>query len=85
MANTIPQIAATNQHFLELEAAMAKAVFSKEFRWRRPKVNLAFWIYPSDDPQTFPRDVVDAAIEAGCAEIVPPKRNVKAKGPNKGK
>lgn len=50
-----------------------KAVFSREFHWRRPKSGLGFGARASDEPQTFPRDFIDAAVKAGAAEIVSSK------------
>lgn len=64
---------------------MAKAVFHKEFRYRVKGKNLAFWIKAEPEQQSFPKYVIEAAVEAGCAEIVPPKRQVsKATGPQSG-
>ena len=64
---------------------MAKAIFHSEFRLRVQGKNLSFWIYPSDEPQSFPRYVIDAAVKAGVAEIVLPKRmDDTATGPKSG-
>lgn len=54
---------------------MATAIFSKPFRFdRRPRQALCFEIKASEQPQSLPRDVVEAAIAAGAATPVPKKR-----------
>lgn len=47
-----------------------KAIYNRQWSWRRPKKNVAFLIQPADEPQNFPRDVTLAAIEAGAAVAV---------------
>lgn len=53
---------------------MAWAVFLEKFRFdRRPKAAVAFEIQATDNPQRWPRDVIDAAVAAGKAvEVKPP-------------
>jgi hypothetical protein len=47
---------------------MAWAIFTRRFLFdRRPKYAVAFDIKPKPDPQSWPRDVVEAAITAGAA------------------
>lgn len=63
---------------------MAWAVFHEEFRWDRPKSPVSFWIKPKAEPQSYPRDVIEAAIAAGKAEAHPSptaaqKRSLKAR------
>jgi hypothetical protein len=51
---------------------MATAIFIERFQFdRRPKQAIAFDIAPSPTPQSYPQDVVDAAIAAGKAKRVP--------------
>lgn len=51
--------------------APTKAVFSAVFHWSRPKSRYGFAAQPGDEPQSFPRDFIDAAIKAGVAQAVP--------------
>ena len=57
---------------------MAKAIFHRDFEFRRPRKNFAKSVKAHPEPQTLPKDVVDAAVAAGAAEIVEPKRKRKA-------
>lgn len=50
---------------------MAKAIFTREFHWRRPGSRYGFGAQPSEAAQSFPRDFVAAAVAAGAAEEVP--------------
>lgn len=61
---------------------MAKAIFDRRFDFRRPGTRLAFTALPSEQPQSFPEDVISAAVKAGAAKRVPPKRAKRAEGPN---
>jgi hypothetical protein len=55
---------------------MAWAIFTRRFLFdRRPKFAVAFDIKPKAEPQSWPRDVIEAAIEAGAA-----KRSRKTRG-----
>lgn len=54
-----------------------RAVFVREFHWGRPGSNIGFGAFAADEPQTFPRDFIAAAIEAGAAVPVPVKRQPK--------
>lgn len=56
---------------------MAKAIFKHEFHWGREKENIGFAAYPSEEPQTFPRDFIEAAVKAGAATEVSQKRKPK--------
>lgn len=57
---------------------MAKAIFQREFHWRRAGhkkwLGVGFGARPSPAPQHFPRDFIDAAVAAGAAEAVPLRR-----------
>ena len=53
---------------------MAKAIFHREFHWSRPNSRLGFGARPKEEPQTFPRDFIAAAVKAGAATEVPPRR-----------
>lgn len=53
-----------------------KAIFTKEFNYTARKANAGWKVKPSEKPQTFPRELIEAAIAAGCAHEVP-KENVK--------
>ncbi|MHB2265036.1 hypothetical protein [Aliihoeflea sp. PC F10.4] len=50
--------------------AMAWAIFSTEFNWRRPRSIYSFNAKASVDPQERPRDFIEAAVTAGAAEEV---------------
>lgn len=54
---------------------MAKAIFSQEFNYSSRKRNAGWSVKPSAKAQYFPRELVDAAVKAGCAvEVVPRNR-----------
>lgn len=51
---------------------MAKAIFTGEFHYTSRKTNAGWSVYPSPDPQHFPRELIDAAVAAGrAAEVLP--------------
>ena len=50
-----------------------KAVFTREFHWRRPNSRLGFGAKASPEPQQFPADFIEAAVTAGAA-FIPAKR-----------
>lgn len=54
-----------------------KAIFHHDFHWGRKKSNIGFAAYASPNPQTFPRDFIEAAIKANCATKHPNKRKVR--------
>ena len=62
-----------------MEVPMTKAVFTAEFHWGREKSNIGFAAYPKPEPQTFPRDFIDAAIAAGAAKKVAGRTKTKQK------
>lgn len=50
-----------------------KAIFNREFNFT-PKGRGKSWnVKPSNEPQTRPKEVIDAAVKAGAATIVAPK------------
>lgn len=51
-----------------------KAVFTKEFHYTSRTRNAGWSAYPDEKPQTFPREFIEAAIAAGCAEPEPAKK-----------
>lgn len=51
-----------------------KAIFHREFHYTSRKFNAGWSAKPCLDPQLFPREFIEAAIRAGCATEVPPKR-----------
>lgn len=51
-----------------------KAIFLREFHWGRPNSPLGFGAKASPEPQDFPRDFIAAAIKAGAAVPVKPRR-----------
>lgn len=60
--------------------AITKAIFLREFHWSRPNSPLGFGARPSPEPQSFPRDFIEAAIKAGAAIPAPkPAPNRKRK------
>ena len=60
---------------------MAKAIFTGEFHYSSRKTNAGWSIYPSPEPQYFPREVIDAAVKAGRAtEVLPSKAKKAGKG-----
>lgn len=58
---------------------MAWAVFTEQFHYdRRPRQAIAFVVKAKDEPQNYPRDLVDAAVAAGKARETKPPRKSKA-------
>lgn len=49
---------------------MPWAVFTRDFRFDRPKSKFCFDITASPEPQLKPRDIVAAAVAAGAAYLV---------------
>ncbi|WP_084621067.1 hypothetical protein [Paracoccus aminophilus] len=51
---------------------MAKAIFHGEFHYSSRIRNAGWSVYPSPEPQYFPRELIDAAVAAGRAtEVLP--------------
>lgn len=53
---------------------MAKAIFEREFHYSSRTTNAGWSAEPSPDPQTFPREFIDAAVNAGAVTEVKPTR-----------
>ncbi|MEO8531016.1 MAG: hypothetical protein ABI459_07320 [Deltaproteobacteria bacterium] len=53
---------------------MAKAIFHKRFNYSRLKPDMGWAVKASAEPQSFPEDLVAAAVAAGCAKRVPKRR-----------
>lgn len=51
-----------------------RALFLREFHWRRPESAIGFGAKPLRRPQTFPRDFIAAAIRSGAAIPVQKRR-----------
>lgn len=59
---------------------MAKAIFTGEFHYTSMTRNAGWSAYPSDEPQFYPREFIDAAVAAGRAtEVLPSVRKGRAK------
>lgn len=55
---------------------MPKAIFSCEFNFdKRPKEGVCICVQPSDRPQDWPQDLIDAAIAAGAATLPKVKKS----------
>ncbi len=57
---------------------MPRAIFSEPFNFSSRTSNAGWAVKPSAEPQTFPRELIDAAVDAGVAEIVKPSRQGKS-------
>lgn len=53
-----------------------RALFLREFHWRRPKASVGFGAKAKPTPQTFPRDFISAAIRAGAA--IPVRKKIQS-------
>lgn len=53
---------------------MAKAIFTGEFNYSSRKRNAGWSVKPSPKPQSFPQELIDAAVAAGKATPVNPAR-----------
>ncbi len=58
---------------------MAKAVFHEPFNFSSRKRNVGWGVKASEAPQTFPEELVAAAVAAGAATRVPPRRKAKSR------
>lgn len=50
-----------------------KAIFRRDFRFTSRRRNAGWHVQTSDSPQSFPSELIEAAVAAGAAEIVAPK------------
>lgn len=46
---------------------MATAIFHSDFNYSSRKTNAGWSVRASKEPQTFPRELIDAAVRAGVA------------------
>ena len=53
-----------------------KAIFTREFHWRRPNSRFGFGAKAKPEPQQFPQDFIMAAVTAGAA-FIPARRRTK--------
>lgn len=58
-----------------------KAIFHREFRYSSRRRNAGWHVRATDEPQNLPREVIEAAVVAGAAEVVPPRRSKPEKTP----
>jgi len=58
---------------------MARAIFHKVFNFTDTKNGIGWRVKPADEPQTYPKRVIDAAVKAGAAKPVTTKRVKSAK------
>ena len=64
---------------------MAKAIFHGEFHYTSRIRNAGWSVYPSPEPQYFPRELIDAAVAAGRAtEVLPNVAKTAGKGRKSG-
>lgn len=64
---------------------MAKAIFHGAFHYSSRKTNAGWSVYPSPEPQYFPRELIDAAVKAGRAtEVLPVTAKAARKGQKSG-
>lgn len=59
---------------------MATAIFHKAFNFSSRKRNAGWSIKASTSAQSFPQEVIDAAIKAGAAKLPPKGTTQKADG-----
>ena len=62
-------------------AETTKAIFKKGFEFTSRSRNAGWSVKPSPKPQSFPRELIDAAIQAGCAEAYEPDKPKPGKKP----
>lgn len=64
---------------------MAEAIFEREFDYSSRAENAGWAAKPSPEPQTFPREFIDAAVKAGAAtEVKPTTKGQKVKETDNG-
>lgn len=59
-----------------------KAIFYRDFSYTSRKTNAGWAVLAMSEPQTYPRELIDAAVAAGVARIVPPLRAKTADEPD---
>lgn len=60
-----------------------KAIFHRAFNYTSMTTNAGWAVQAKPEPQTFPRELIHAAVKAGVATIVPPRRGKTASGPDR--
>lgn len=60
-----------------------KAIFHRDFRYSSRRRNAGWHVRASNESQSLPREVIEAAVAAGAAEVVPPRRSKPEKPPEK--
>ncbi len=53
---------------------MAKAIFTRAFNYSSRTRNAGWSVKPGPKPQTYPQELIDAAVAAGAATHVKPAR-----------
>lgn len=53
---------------------MAKAIFLRAFNYTSRSGNAGWHVEPSPEPQTFPQELIDAALRRKTVAIEPPPR-----------
>lgn len=60
--------------------SMAKAIFTDDFNYSSRKRNAGWAVKADPKPQSYPSELVDAAVEAGVATRVTTKRAAQKSG-----
>lgn len=66
----VPGVTESKPAAEEPKSSATKAIFTDSFHFNRKGSNESFLVHAAKEPQTFPRDVIEAAIKAGKAEPV---------------
>lgn len=51
-----------------------KAIFHRDYNYSSRRVNAGWAVKASPEPQTYPRELIEAAVARGAATLVPPRR-----------
>lgn len=51
-----------------------KAIFHRDFNFTSRRVNAGWAVKANPEPQSFPRELIEAAVERGAATLVPSRR-----------
>lgn len=51
-----------------------KAIFNKDFNYSSRLRNAGWSVKASEEPQSYPRELIDAAVAAGAAELFVPEK-----------
>jgi len=63
--------------------SMAKAIFTRDFNYTSRIRNAGWAVKAGPQPQSFPRELIEAAVRAGRAREVPPARARRGRGPRR--